>query len=135
MKTGQNNLIVAILHDKTQIIREKFASDRENVDRSSGYVNAESALTGDGAKVQFIDDFVQELKSIELNTRVLLEKRLFDIVDEKYNVENLKSLTGKLKFINIGDNLSLSIGKAAIEHNASDNLKVIYLQASKNCSL
>jgi hypothetical protein len=41
----------------------------------------------DGAKLQIIDDFVNEISSVAENTLVLLEVSLFDLIDEKYGIE------------------------------------------------
>jgi tRNA threonylcarbamoyl adenosine modification protein YeaZ len=135
MQAIQNDVVTAILNDKTQIIQEKFVSNSKNFYEPLNHLNAAGKFLSDGAKLQIIDDFVNEISSVAENTLVLLEVSLFDLIDEKYGIEKMKNFSEKLDIKSIGGNLSLFIGRAAIKKYASDNLNVIYLNSDKNYSI
>jgi tRNA threonylcarbamoyl adenosine modification protein YeaZ len=128
VSSTEKSVITAILNDKKQVIMEKFISDSKGFDNSANNSDETKELESGGAKALVFDDFINEIKSLAIDTKILLERNLFELIHENYEIEKLKaSTTAILDFKNIGDNLSLYIGKAAINEIASDNPRVIYL--------
>jgi tRNA threonylcarbamoyl adenosine modification protein YeaZ len=117
---GSSAIIAAVLTDRKEVVRERFAGNT-NLFATGGdpMINL--------SEVRFFDDFINEIKNIKEKTEILLEGNLFDSMKETYDFENTKTNEKRcVEFKNIGSNLSFYIGKAAIANNASDNLNAVY---------
>ena len=127
-------VIAAVPNDKNQIIREKFLFETDYSNASFNHSGVRAEMTGNNASLLMLNDFISEIKASVPETKIFLEKTLFDLIDETCGIETLKKSAEDSELENIGDNLSIYIGRAAIQKYASDNLKVYYLNSDKNYS-
>lgn len=122
---GKSAVIAAILTDKNEVVREKFAW------KTNIFATGDDS-TIDRSEVRSLDDFIDDIKITSEETEILLEGKLFESLKGRYGLERLPSNEkGTVMFKNIGNNLSVYVGRAAINGDASDKISTIYTNTNR----